>query len=182
MARRKTKFEESLDHAEIEPDSAAFVTDAVALAAALNQEPPAETSPAWSDYVKSQFAEEELDSQGNPTADGLRRMVKLLLGDIIESKVEIPAAPSLTQGLYATVIYTVTIRYHNNPGDLRTFADAADVNPENTDPNYARHAVASATTKAEGRVYRKALGLTKTLAAEEVAAPDLATPAHAGFR
>lgn len=120
---------------------------------------------AWFAYVMAQFTDDELP-EGNPTADGCRRVVQKLLGPILYS------APStiLVEGQQATVGWKIKILWENEPGikpHIRTFGDVANVTPLNTPEKYAIHAAATAATKAEGRALRKALNLRMVITAEE---------------
>jgi hypothetical protein len=142
-------------------------------------EEPLMTSPEWSEWVMSHFTERELDPNGNPLVHGLRRVTRLLLGPILYSGVEPIQAPSFLPGYEkvgimnpAVMGYKLTIlmcRTENPsmPAYQVTYTDAADVYFGNTDPDYARHASATAATKAEARCYRKALQL-RAVASEEL--------------
>jgi hypothetical protein len=123
--------------------------------------------PAWSDFVIRQFEPDEMFN-GLPTTDGCRRIVNKLLGPIVESMPIIAQAPTPQNDNHATVVWKLVIRWDNNPLDLRTFGDGADVYIGNTHKEFAIHATASAATKAEGRALRKALQLKKVLTAEEM--------------
>ena len=59
-----------------------------------------------------------------------------------------------------------------NSGQLRVFKEVADVWHGNTDDLFCAHPVATASTRAEGRALRKALGI-RCLAAEELARKDI---------
>ena len=132
---------------------------------------PAMTDPAWSEYVMKQFAEDELverNGQNAPTTEGLRRVAELLLGPIVESSSHVIQVPTPDNGFHATVQHTVRIFWQQD--HERIFQEAADVFPGNTDPSFARFAVATASTRAEGRALRKALRLKRVCAAEELTA------------
>jgi hypothetical protein len=114
---------------------------------------------------------------GNPMVHGLRRVARLLLGPVLYSGAHVCQAPSYAPGFEklgilqpAVVSYTVKILMcrPDDPWSRYevTFKDAADVYFGNTDPDYARHATATAATRAEARCLRKALQL-KSVAAEE---------------
>ncbi len=128
---------------------------------------PDMSDPSWSDYVLNQLTEEE-KYNGNPTTDGLRRIVVKLLGPIVRSMPIIAQCPNRDNGNHATIGWEIAIKYQDNPMDIRTFGDVADVYSENTDALFAKHPSATASTKAEGRALRKALQLRHTLAAEEI--------------
>ena len=134
---------------------------------------PAYGSEEWNDYVMSQFHSGEL-FDGNPTCAGLRRVSEELLGTIISSRpAQVwPATDSDGPGR-ATVVFEIVIDWMDS-GQLKTFADVADVWHGNTDDLFCAHPVATASTRAEGRALRKALKV-KCLAAEELAKKDIAS-------
>jgi len=116
----------------------------------------------WHDYVISMFDPREL-IDGNPTVPGLRRIVGILLGQVVCSR-PVTVFPAERE---ATVVYEVVIK--TKDGDLLTFGDVADVWHGNTDALFVGFAPATACTRAEGRCLRKALGL-RGVAAEELPA------------
>lgn len=117
--------------------------------------------PEWTDYVLSLFADKELDN-GNPKVDALRRVAYKLLGPF-SSRTSVVQPPDLDGR--ATVV--VTLEFGSGYSPI-VVDGAADVSSVNTAREYAVHAVATAETRAEGRALRKALKLTKVLAAEEL--------------
>jgi hypothetical protein len=127
---------------------------------------PLPTDPKWTDYVLGQFEDSELEN-GNPKVDGLRRVAEKLLGifSIIPTVIQ---SPTLESGATVTVLLQFT--------DGRTVGGSADVSERNTARDYAVHSVATAETRAEGRALRKALRLTKVLAAEELHNADADEP------
>jgi hypothetical protein len=136
-----------------------------------NSTSPNPTDPEWTDYVLSHFKDYEMDN-GNPKADGLRRVAERLLGPF-DSETEVVQAPTLDSG--ATV--TVRLTFRGNQGyAYNTVMGAADVSSANTARDFAVHAVATAETRAEGRALRKALRLTKVLTAEEMAGAEVDEP------
>ncbi|MBX9836727.1 MAG: hypothetical protein K2X69_00295 [Silvanigrellaceae bacterium] len=130
-------------------------------------------SPQWHEYVMKQFAPDEI-VEGNPTTEGLRRVVSLLLGDIIESSAKCVSAPTKENNYSATVEHKVVINWCRESegyggGDIRTFTEIADVTDRNSDETVFRaYPTATASTRAEGRALRKALKLKHIVAAEEV--------------
>tara|TARA_R100000005_G_C4990625_1_gene198081 strand:- start:575 stop:1342 length:768 start_codon:yes stop_codon:yes gene_type:complete len=127
---------------------------------------PAYGSEDWNEYVMSKFENGEL-FDGNPTCAGLRRVAEELLGTIVVSRPSqvFPATESDGPGR-ATVVFEVVIDWMDS-GQMRTFADVADVWHGNTDDLFCAHPAATASTRAEGRALRKALKV-KCLAAEEL--------------
>lgn len=124
---------------------------------------PKMESPAWSDYVLSCLTKDEMIEK-NPTVDGLRRLVRKLLGPIVNSETNILQCPLPENKERATATVTITIlRY----GETITASGAGDSYYGNTDSPYKNYPVAIAETRAEGRALRKLLGLRKVVAAEE---------------
>lgn len=123
---------------------------------------PKRTDPEWHDYVMGMFVEDEL-VEGNPTVDGLRRVAEKIIGEF-SSTTEVVSHPS-SQDKFSAATVIVTITLHNQ---FREYSGAASVSPLNTSSPYLNHPVSTAETKAEGRALRKALGLRKVLAAEEL--------------
>tara|TARA_B100001123_G_C15317614_1_gene1026709 strand:+ start:196 stop:969 length:774 start_codon:yes stop_codon:yes gene_type:complete len=122
---------------------------------------PHPTSPEWNGYVMSLFSESEL-IDGNPLVHGLRRVAELVIGQIIYSGPTqvFPAARDDHHGR-ATVVFTV--EFDNGT----RFSEVADCWEGNTDDMFCAYAVATASTRAEGRALRKALKI-RTVAAEEL--------------
>jgi hypothetical protein len=139
---------------------------------------PSMTDPAWSEFAMRHFAEDELDPSGAPLVAGLRRVGRLLLGPVLESSAHVVQAPSLIPTLDKLGKLQPAVVEHRlrllmcrtDDANLSayevTFTDAADVYFGNTDEDYARHATATAATRAEARCWRKALQI-KGVAAEE---------------
>ena len=132
---------------------------------------PAYGSKEWNDYVMSKFESHEL-IDGNPICAGLRRVVDDVLGSIVSSRpVQVWPSTDVNGPGRATVVFEVVINWMDS-GELRTFAEVADVWHGNTDDLFCAHPVATASTRAEGRALRKALKV-KCLAAEELAKKDI---------
>lgn len=136
-----------------------------------DEDRPEFSSEEWPAWVMTHFNEDEL-VDGNPTTDGLRRVVEKVLGPILYSKAFVYQSPSCLNGFHACVGHEVTILWmHPDPGMAeheRVFSDVADVYPGNLfDKRFARFASATAATRAEGRALRKALRLKRVIAAEE---------------
>lgn len=127
----------------------------------------------WHEYVMKQFTDDEL-IKGNPTTDGVRRVVEKLIGEIVEADVSViePAHVFNNKLTPVTVKYTVKVKSRLS-GDLLIYSDVADVSEFNTPPEFARHPAATASTRAEGRALRKILKLRKIVVAEEANAPPI---------
>ena len=133
---------------------------------------PDQLSPEWHDYVMGQFQDYELveiNGEKYPNCYGLRRVVELLIGDIVESKptnlIISPDSNGSTPGR-VTCIYEVTIRDHNT-GSLKKYGDVAEVFSLNCDDLFLAYPAATAVTRAEGRCLRKLLKV-RCVAAEEL--------------
>lgn len=132
---------------------------------AVSAEGKNDTDQDWSDYVMTFFTENEL-KQNMPTCDGLRRVFKLLIGDIVHSEMTIVKSPT-TIDQTASVMCTITYK-KNNKGVDRKISDVFDVNQDNTPWPYCKSSVGTAATKAEARALRKGLGLVRIYSAEEI--------------
>lgn len=122
---------------------------------------PSMLSPEWHEHVMTLFDKSEL-IDGNPLVAGLRRVAEIVLGPIIFSGPTqvFPVKESDHHGR-ATVVFTVEFE-----SGLR-YAEVADVWEGNTDDMFCAYAVATASTRAEGRALRKALKI-RGVAAEEI--------------
>ena len=129
---------------------------------------PSMTSPEWHGYVLSLFDESEL-IDGNPLVAGLRRVAETVLGPIVYSG-PTQVFPSTRDDHHgrATVVFSVEFE-----SGVR-YSDVADCWEGNTDDMFCAYAVATASTRAEGRALRKALRM-KGVAAEEITKKDTAS-------
>lgn len=146
---------------------------------------PAYASAVWSDFVMNQFEEDEM-SNGNPTVPGMRRLVNLLLGDIIfsgavEHNEYYPSHPQEVGR--ASCVYEIQIQWKENAWlaeediiegrlPVRTFRGFAGSYLGNTDDDFAIFPEAIAETRAESRALRKALGLQNVVSHEELTNKD----------
>lgn len=138
-----------------------------------SNEIPDRLSPEWHDYAMSHFKEYEL-FDGYPTTAGLRRVCELLIGPIVKSGPSM-VFPVQGNGLgRATVTYTISVvnKLSDSFAQTLEYSDVADAWEGNTDDIFCAHAVATASTRAEGRALRKLLKL-RTLAAEEICKKDI---------
>lgn len=138
----------------------------------VNDDTPHQLSPEWHDHVMSQFQDYELveiNGERYPNCYGLRRVVELLIGDIVESKpTNLIISPDSTGNNpgRVTCIYEVTIRDHDT-GALKKYGDVAEVFSLNCDDLFLAYPAATAVTRAEGRCLRKLLKV-RCVAAEEL--------------
>lgn len=134
---------------------------------------PSRGSAEWQDYVMGLLTTDEYAEKGGkkyPKAAGLRRLVELLLGPIVESG---PCGVWLPNVQCSTVQYKMVIRWSIGSSmltqELRTFSEIADTSPANTPEEFAKYPSATACSRAAGRAYRAAL-LLAVNTAEEMAA------------
>lgn len=156
MARTKTEQEQLVDDLVEEVQENTGLPPGAELTPCLGD-------PEWEDYVLSQLVpEKEMDANGHPYTAGLRRLAYKLLGPIVES------GPThvMSESGRTTVIWGITIEFHNGDGRTITYSDVSDVDKINTEPPYCNHPSATAATKAEGRALKKALLLRTTVAEE----------------
>lgn len=115
----------------------------------------------WTDYILSLLDDKKEMENGNPRTDGLRRVTYLIFGDF-NNITTVVASPCLENNYRASVVSSIS--FHKSGKNVD---GCADVYSGNTDVKFAKHALATAETRAEGRAFRKALFLTKVLSAEE---------------
>jgi hypothetical protein len=178
MAKKKVREEEDpaadvLDEVEFEPaeDAPAAAADGKVVLPDSVGEPdePAIHDPGWTAYALSKLTPQEMVN-GKPRVPGLRRLVALLVGDIVGNTTEQVQAPCPANGYIATVQARLVILWSKgvpeNGAFAREFTALADVYAGNTDPAFARFASQTAETRAEGRAIKKALMLQVTTAEE----------------
>ena len=123
----------------------------------------------WTEHVLSLLDEDE-KIKGNPTTDGLRRILETALNVVVISSVTtVVQSPTPENEKRATVVHNIT--YTPKGGSVlysKLVSGAADVYWGNCDKVYRNHPVAVAETRAEGRALRRALKLHKVVAAEEL--------------
>jgi len=168
----KTKQEDDILFDSDESDILSAV-DSEALSDESFLAQPAFNSENWSEWVLSQFADDELEN-GAPTCDGLRRVAEDVLGPIAKVEVIKNDTPAVSNKGNATVVVGITIEPvllegHPRQGKSIYVEDLADANKLNTPEEIFKHPSATAGTRAESRAYRKMLRLRKVLTAEELA-------------
>lgn len=123
---------------------------------------PSPSDPEWTQYVLSQFVDDELEGQ-NPKVDGLRRVTEKLLGDIIEENCDLIEAPHERNQYRACVKASITLF------SGKRFSALADAYPGNIPASeFAVYCTALADTRAKGRCFRNALKLRQVVSAEEL--------------
>jgi hypothetical protein len=171
MINDKELYENTLDIVE-ENDSIFDTTSPSTNIIESVDDSPHMLSPEWHDYVMTKFLDGELieiNGERYPNCYGLRRVVELLIGEIIESKPTNLIISSDSTGNNpgrVTCIYEVTIRSHEN-GQLKKYGDVAEVFSINCDDLFLAYPAATAVTRAEGRCLRKLLKV-RCVAAEEL--------------
>ena len=129
-------------------------------------ETPKRTDVGWTDYVLTHFEDNEMVA-GLPTADGLRRVAELIIGEIISSK-PINSYTFIDNNGKPFASVTWECSFKTKDGTIKTFGDTADVTPTNVeDIKFARFATAMAGTRAKGRAFKEALGI-KVVSFEEM--------------
>ena len=157
------------------------------------EDEPSMSDPEWSDFVMKHFTDGELDENGRPLVAGLRRVARLLLGPILESKARVVQPPSLLPGFErlsmlqpAVVEYTIKILMCRLEQGMDAaypieFTETADCYFGNVgDVEFGRYLTAMAATRAEGRALRKALQLS-VIASEEKSVLPVAEAAVDGM-
>lgn len=123
---------------------------------------PERDSKEWNNYIFSLFANDELFN-GNPTVDGLRRVVRTI-GRIKASAPTQLWEPCSNNGYRAIVMWQLEL---DIDGNSEIWGSTADAFVGNVDVNFVGYLTAVAETRAEARTYRKALGI-KCVAHEEI--------------
>lgn len=127
----------------------------------------------WTDYVLSLLSDDE-KIKGNPTTDGLRRILEVALNcQLLSSTSQVVQSPDPNNEKRATVIHSLTYCLKDagsTSPDLNIVSvdGSADVYWGNCDKIFRNHPVAVAETRAEGRALRRALRLRKVVAVEEL--------------
>lgn len=152
MAKKSKKDEElKLEAKEVKDD--VLTSDIIIEPASV----PEMGSVQFNDYVMSLLTNNEKEN-GNPKTDGLRRVAFNLLGRF-NTLIDIVQTPNSDNAYRATV--AVKLEFMD-----RVVCGSADVYAGNTEAKFAKHAVATAETRAEGRALRRALLLNKLVAEE----------------
>lgn len=139
--------------------------EALPLADIEEDDRPAMYSDEWSAFLISKLTEKEKEGD-NPKVDGLRRLCHNYFGDIISCLVRCIQAPTEENGNNAVAECLIKVCGHQD-GVIREYSDVADCSWRNTEAKFARFATATASTRAEGRVLRKLLGI-HAVTAEEI--------------
>lgn len=163
MTQDLNKVEElalaSVDLNTLQPDETSSV---LAVAdEAKDIEPPDRNSPEWTDFFLSHFAAKEMEN-GKPKVTGLRRVVGLLIGEIMSSKAHTVSAPVFIHDGNSLKVQPAVVEHEiiiRSGGELYYYTDVADASWLNCGGEYGKHPSAVASTRAEARALRKAAKL-----------------------
>ncbi len=147
------------------------IVDKKALEALQARVLPTMEDDGWTDHVLSHLNDDEI-FRGLPKADGLARVIRVLLGPIVESRAEVVQAPNPANNFTATIVHHVVVQPTNGSEPLRA-SEVADVTEHNVaDKKFGIFPSAVCSTRARGRAYRLILGLKNVVTAEEVQSAD----------
>jgi len=121
----------------------------------------------WTKYLLSLLDKKELEGD-KPTNAGLRRLFRKLGWELISQELNVLKCPTMDDPQRASVVCTMRYLYQNN--GPYTVQDAADCSAINNQEPYCNHPLATASTIAESRCFRKILGLS-VLASDETKSP-----------
>jgi hypothetical protein len=154
----------------------------VADAAPAAEPPPGASAPAvphvlsadWAPFLLAELLPHEVRN-GDPTADGLMRLVEEWVGVVVQNTARVAQAPNAANGNHACVEHTLVVSHYDLPhlGPLRgldgRYGGVADVFAGNgsRDAFSWRYSSATCETRAKARSCRAALRLPKAIAAEE---------------
>lgn len=128
---------------------------------------PLITSPEWNDFIMSEFSQEEKDKSGYPKLDGIRRLFKRYVGEIVKFGPTFVQPPGPSNGGVAVVIFQI-LAHCKQTSQVLDFSDVADAHVYNvTKAPFSGFLTAIASTRAECRALRKGLNM-KTPASEEL--------------
>lgn len=125
----------------------------------------------WTEYVLSLLTDKEKDG-GNPKVDGLRRIIEVVFGEVIDSYPNTMQSPTKENGYTAVVEHILVVERN---GRHEKYGGVADAGLHNTDAPYSKFPAAVAETRAEGRALRRALRLA-VVTAEELSQIDAPLP------
>lgn len=133
--------------------------------------------PRWTDYVLNSLEEDEKQDK-YPKTDGLRRLVHKFIGPIVGFDVNVLSCPQgggNPESNSATVVTTITVACRAT-GQMMTYSSVGDANSLSCPPPFDKFLSPIAETRAEGRCYRKILGLKNIVTADELDRSGSTTP------
>lgn len=185
MAKKKVATRTAKKPVSVDPDESMIIENEEDLTSAeksskpednySNEKPavdegPRMTDPGWTQAVLDQLEEDEM-YDGAPKADGLRRLVEKIIGPIISIDNVVVEAPKHGAAGSEKNTATVTSRMqilstqYNRPFLVSATADANDLSCSHP---FNKYLSSMAETRAEARVYRKALRLKNVVSSEEI--------------
>ena len=138
-----------------------MVDDFVLEDSKLENDKPDRLDKNWTKYILDQLEDDEKD-ENYPKTDGLRRLLEKEVCKITSIQTNIIQPPSPDNNMIATVRSTICLE---NGEMYESIADAQQIA---LIPPYDKFVSAIAETRAEGRVYRKALRLKNVVTKEEM--------------
>lgn len=134
------------------------------------QKAPKMYDPRWTEYALSFLSESE-QYNGNPKADGLRRLVELLIGPIVAQDTLLLHFPMHGETEHhkngATARSQIRVQSRET-GDYIVASAVADASGVSCVHPYNKFLSSIAETRAEGRVYKKILRLQNVVTSDEL--------------
>lgn len=130
---------------------------------------PSKTDPGWTQYVLDQLTKDE-QYEGNPKADGLRRLVEHMVGPIIDEATELKSWPTNGKDIEAntaTALCSVTVLDNTIGKPVRTIS-VADASCLSVTAPFNKFISCLAETRALARCYRRILRLKGVVTADEL--------------
>lgn len=115
----------------------------------------------WTQYILNQLEEDEKDNN-YPKACGLLRLLEREISQIQSIETEIIQFPNPGNGMISTVKSKIVLQNGEN------YTACADTQKSDLEYPYDRHVTAVCESRAEARVYRKALRLKNVVTREEM--------------
>ena len=126
--------------------------------------------PRWTSHVLSHLEDDEKQDD-YPKTDGLRRLVHKFIGPIVRYDVDVNECPrhgaARSDSNTATVTVTISV-VSKSTGETLVYSSVGDANELSCMPPYNKFLSPIAETRAEGRCYRKILGLKNIVTADEI--------------
>lgn len=123
-------------------------------------------SPEWSDYVMSLLTKDEVDPNGRPKCDGLRRIGNQLF-DIISSKtLDFSAVRDFAVVNWEIKFLSREVHIIGDDLPIKTVTGLASADEGNTSPPFNKFCAAMADVRAEARAWKRVLLLATTVSEE----------------
>jgi hypothetical protein len=128
---------------------------------------PTPKDPDWTKFVLTHLSKEEKDEKnGYPKLEGLKRLVLLLIGNIVYSNSRLDNAPNESNGFNASASHSLRIEGYDDV--VYEYTGLGGSNERNTDRPYSKFPESVASNRAKARALREALHIN-CVAAEELA-------------